>query len=231
MARISNSQLEEELNKKGFSLIDGSNYKNLNSEITIQCKNKHNIITSLNKFRHISFYCPECDKDVVFKNPRVVPEKTGYRILAFDQATERFGLSMFDDGKLVFYNLYTFTGDLSCRLMKIREWLKVILDAWKPDMIYMEDIQYQNNVLTFKVLAMLLGVVQELCYEKKIKHEIVSPNVWRKHNGICGRTRAEEKKVAKQLVEQKYGVKVSDDVAEAILIGRYGTMNSINWAF
>jgi hypothetical protein len=27
------------------------------------------------------------------------------------------------------------------------------------------------------------------------------------------------------LVKEKYGVKVSDDVAEAILIGRYGAMN------
>ena len=41
----------------------------------------------------------------------------------------------------------------------------------------MEDIQYQNGVLTFKVLAMLLGVVQTACAAAKVPFEVVSPNV------------------------------------------------------
>ena len=42
----------------------------------------------------------------------------------------------------------------------------------------MEDIQYQaNGILTFKVLAMLLGVLQELCSENNIEFEAVAPNV------------------------------------------------------
>ena len=42
----------------------------------------------------------------------------------------------------------------------------------------MEDIQYQQNgILTFKVLAMLLGVIQVICTDKNIPFEVVSPNV------------------------------------------------------
>jgi hypothetical protein len=42
----------------------------------------------------------------------------------------------------------------------------------------MEDIQYQQNgILTFKVLAMLLGVVQTCCAAAHIPYEAVSPNV------------------------------------------------------
>lgn len=42
----------------------------------------------------------------------------------------------------------------------------------------MEDIQYQQNgILTFKVLAMLLGVTETACAEKDIPFEVVSPNV------------------------------------------------------
>lgn len=41
----------------------------------------------------------------------------------------------------------------------------------------MEDIQYQNGILTFKVLAMLLGVLQEVLTAHKIPFEVVSPNV------------------------------------------------------
>lgn len=88
----------------------------------------------------------------------------------------------------------------------------------------MEDIQYQNGILTYKVLAMLLGVIQTICSEKEIPFECVSPNVWRKYAGTCGKTRREEKMLSVAVVKEKYNIKVSDDVAEAILIGRYGVM-------
>ena len=88
----------------------------------------------------------------------------------------------------------------------------------------MEDIQYQNGVLTFKVLAMLLGVVQTCCAEHNIEFEVVSPNVWRKYAGTNGKNRREEKMLSIAVVRDKYGITVSDDVAEAILIGRYGAM-------
>ena len=41
----------------------------------------------------------------------------------------------------------------------------------------MEDIQYQNGILTFKVLAMLLGVVQTACERLNVPFEVVAPNV------------------------------------------------------
>lgn len=89
----------------------------------------------------------------------------------------------------------------------------------------MEDIQYQSNgILTFKVLAMLLGVIQTSCAEHNIPFEAVSPNVWRKYAGTNGANRREEKMLSVAMVKEKYNIKVSDDVAEAILIGRYGAM-------
>ena len=88
----------------------------------------------------------------------------------------------------------------------------------------MEDIQYQQNgILTFKILAMLLGIIQELCCENNIEFEAVSPNVWRKYAGTNGKNRREEKMLSVAKVKEKFGVSVSDDVAEAILIGVYGT--------
>jgi hypothetical protein len=45
------------------------------------------------------------------------------------------------------------------------------------DFIVMEDIQYQNGLITFKILAMLLGIVEEVCGENNIPYEVVSPNV------------------------------------------------------
>ena len=73
----------------------------------------------------------------------------------------------------------TFSGDMIHRLIKIKKFIEeVVIPQWKPDFIVMEDIQYQQNGLTtYKVLAMLLGLIQVQLVEQGIKYEVVSPNV------------------------------------------------------
>ena len=225
MSRLSTDKIKEELATKHFTLLDDSNYTTLNSPIVIQCEHGHKIEVSMNDFRRPSFVCPCCDKSISFINPKNVPPKTGYRVIAFDQATEHFGLSIWDDSKLVFYSLYTFTGDVISRLTKIKSFINdIVIAAWQPDFIIMEDIQQQYGaVLTYKILAMLLGVIEVTCTENKIPYEVVSPNVWRKYAGTCGKNRKEEKLLSVAVVKNKYNITVSDDIAEAILIGLYGT--------
>lgn len=225
MARLTHQQIYEEVQSAGYELVDDSKYTNMQSRIIIKCPQGHLIETCLADFRHPSFTCPVCDKDVHFVNPSVVPFKgDAYRIIAFDQATEKFGLSIFDDGQLVFYSLYTFSGDMLSRLTKIKKFVSdIVLKEWKPDFVMMEDIQYQKNgILTFKVLAMLLGIIQVSCSEVDVPFEAVSPNVWRKYAGTAGKDRRQEKLLSVAVVKEKYDIKVSDDVAEAILIGHYG---------
>ena len=224
MGRLSVDQIKLEVEAKGFKLIDASNYTNMNSIITVECNKGHKTEVSFADFRAPSFTCPQCDKGIKFINPAVVPQKKGYRVIAFDQATENFGLSIFDDGELVFFNLYTFTGRVNQRLAQIKKFIEtIVIDQWQPNYIVFEDIQYQYGaVLTYKILAMLLGVIETLCTEKNIPYEVVSPNVWRKYAGTCGKTRLQEKQLSVIMVKEKYGVRVNDDTAEAILIGRYG---------
>ena len=227
MGKLSHQQIYDEVAAQGYELVDDSKYTSLNSNIIIRCPQGHLIETSLANFRRPSFTCPVCDKDIKFVNPSVVPQKKGYRVIAFDQATENFGLSIFDDNQLVFYSLYTFSGDVANRLTKIKKFIsEIVLPLWQPDYIVMEDIQYQYGaVLTYKILAMLLGIIEVCCVEVGVKYEVVSPNVWRKYAGTAGKSRREEKMLSVAIVKEKYGVKVTDDVAEAILIGRYGAMN------
>lgn len=94
MARLTHEQIKAEVEKLGYILLDDSQYSTLNSLITVQCEHNHKIEVSLNDLRRPSFVCPCCDKSIQFINPRTVPQKTGYRIIAFDQATEHFGLSI-----------------------------------------------------------------------------------------------------------------------------------------
>lgn len=127
MGRLSIDQIKLEVEAKGFKLIDASNYTNMNSIITVECSKGHRTEVSFADFRAPSFTCPQCDKGIKFINPSVVPQKKGYRVIAFDQATENFGLSIFDDGELVFFNLYTFTGRVNQRLAQIKKFIETIV--------------------------------------------------------------------------------------------------------
>lgn len=224
MGRLSLEQIREEVAAKGYKLVDATGYTNMQSEIVVECSKGHQTRVSFADFRSPSFTCPKCDASIKFNNPDVVPQKVGYRVIAFDQATEHFGLSIFDDGKLVFFHLYTFAGTVAKRLAQIKKFVRdIVIKEWKPDYIVMEDIQYQYGaVLTYKILAMLLGVIEVECTEAEVPYEVVSPNVWRKYAGTAGKTRLQEKQLSVAVVKEKYGVRVNDDVAEAILIGRYG---------
>lgn len=229
MAALTKQQVEVEVSNKGFTLTDASQYKNLSSPITVRCNKGHLFNTTLNEVRAVSFCCPQCESRLGIKISKTVPVKQlgTRRIIAFDQATENFGLSIFDNGELVFCQLYRFSGDVMSRLVKIRKFLQdIVISGWKPDRIIMEDIQFQvgnygQGVLTFKILAMLFGIIQELMKENNIPCEAVAPNVWRKYAGTCGKNRQEEKVLSKALVKKIYGIDVIDDVAESILIGRY----------
>lgn len=229
MAKLSNEQIAEEIKGKGYKLIDASSYENLESIITIQCSEGHIIETNLKSVRHHSFECPFCaSKDMKLELPRGVPQKNGYRIIAFDQATENIGMSIWDNGKLVYFDLFKFTDKILVnRLMKIQRLLEeVAIPIWKPDFLVFEDIQQQGpNVLTFKILSMLLGICEVTAAKYGVEYSTVAPSKWRSGTNIVGggKQRIQQKKLAVQKVEELTGFKVTDDVAEAILIGKYAS--------
>ena len=88
----------------------------------------------------------------------------------------------------------------------------------------MEDIQLQgqtNNVTTYKALAEVIGVLEELCCELKIPHEIIHSQTWKSTLNIKGRDRATQKRNAQAYVAAAYEKKVSQDESDAICIGTH----------
>lgn len=220
MAKLSEEKIIDEIESKGFIVLELDNYETIRSPILIKCQNNHILETNLFSFRKESFRCPKCDGGEV-KFTSIPPEKSGYRILALDNATEKMGISIYDNGKLVYYQLLTFSGNFDSRIAKIFEVVtNVMIMNWKPDYIVMEDIQYQNNYQTYKKLAMLLGVLTVAAKTAKIDYRVIAPVQWRSHYQITGK-RDEIKAKAVKLVNTMYNINVIDDVAEAILIGHY----------
>ena len=225
MAKLNEQEIKGILDSKGLICLDIDKYSNLDTILTFKCKNNHTLEASIRSVRNAHFKCPECEgqASIGIVNNIQPPPKTGYRIVAIDNATKNAGVSIFDDNKLTFYHLYQYDGDTITRMVNNRQFLEnVVIDLWQADMIVIEDIQYQNNnIMTFKTLAMLLGSSLVSCAAKHIKVETVLSKVWRSNFMIGGKTRIEQKKQAIDKVKLMYGIDVVDDIAEAILLGKY----------
>ena len=91
-----------------------------------------------------------------------------------------------------------------------------------------------NNVQTFKILAEIFGVTQEYLAEQGHSYQIVSSNTWKSQLKIKGTKRDEQKRNAQAYVLENYGIKVTQDEADAICIGTCVIKNrkkpDLNWS-
>lgn len=141
-------------------------------------------------------------------------------LLSFDQASKTTGWAVFKDGKLQDYGKFTLEDEnIGVRLMKFRIKVEELIDTYSPDEVVFEDIQEQNNILTFKVLAQVQGVMMELLNFLKIPYTIILASTWKSTLGIKGKTRPEQKRNAQQYVLNHYEVKATQDESDAICIG------------
>lgn len=146
-------------------------------------------------------------------------------ILALDQASRTTGYAVFQEGKLIASGTFTYDdSDFSLRLVKIRNKVISLIEEYNINKILLEDIQLQgqtNNVTTYKALAEVLGVLEELARELNIPHELVHSQTWKSTLGIKGRDRATQKRNAQAFITEVYGLKVSQDQSDAICIGTH----------
>lgn len=221
---ISRASVLETLKQKGFECTNISDYKVLDTPLHLICPQGHEITTTFRTARDERFKCYACEGkeslgSLIFSTEP--PAKSGKRIVAIDNATNHAGIAVFDGGRLVHHELKAFSGSTIERLLENRHYLQdTIIKKWKPDFVVLEDIQCQQNIKVFKILAMLLGSTITTLKDYDIMQELVPSAKWRAHFMIHG-NRIEDKAQAIDKVMQMYGFVVSDDVAEAILLGKY----------
>ena len=148
------------------------------------------------------------------------------RLLALDQASVTSGWSVWEDNKLVQYGKFTFDdADIGVRLNKIRKYVKELVVEYEVDEVAFEDIQMQankgNNVHTHKILAEVIGVLEELFTEIKVPYSIIPSATWKSTLGIKGADRTAQKKNAQLYVLNTYGIKATQDECDAICIGAH----------
>lgn len=157
------------------------------------------------------------------------------KLLALDQSSKVTGVAIFEDGKLYKYDKIDLDGELPYRLMLLRNRIKDIITTEGITEVVIEDIQMQsnvaNNVETYRTLAEVRGVLEELFQEMKIPCTIVLAGTWKSKLGIRGRARAEQKRAAQDYIVANYGIKPIQDICDAICIGDYMTQSKgFDWA-
>lgn len=232
MAKFKIEDLREEALAQNWELIS-TEYKNLDTDLEYKCPKGHTVYFSYKKIRK-GYICPVCKEfngstEMEISEKPISKPKDTYRILSFDQSSKVNGYSIFDNDRLIKYGVNEIKGkDAPVRFAKVREWVRYMIDIWKPDLVIIEDIQLQTNekdgtkgVITFKILAELIGVLETFFVENNIEYQLANVSTWRNAEQIKGRTRSDRKRSAQIRVKKCYDIDVVDDIADAILIGRY----------
>lgn len=191
-----------------------------------KCPNDHENYYTMEYWRRHK-ECPICKSNKYYQMNDTAPRSKGFRILAFDQASITSGWSAFDDGELIKFGHWTSDGANSTdKIMKTKRWIANMIQTWKPDLVVFEDIQLQKfdggeAVITYKKLAHLQGVLENYCYENGYIYKIVPAATWRSYNEVKGKSRSDKKKSAQFIVKELYDLNVTQDEADALLIGRW----------
>lgn len=161
------------------------------------------------------------------------------KILAIDASTHSTGYAIGQQSKLQEHGcIEVKSGDVIKRIIKMRDqFSKILLKNNDINKIVMQEVRPQYNSHTNKVLMWLQAVIVVAAYQinAKIEFEFVQAVEWRAALKIKqGRSikREQLKPQDIQYVENKYGIKVNDDEADAICIfDAYWQKfdNELNW--
>lgn len=145
------------------------------------------------------------------------------KVLALDQSSRVTGYAVFDNNQLVTSGTFVTDDErFGHRLLEIRKTIQSMIDTYSIDHLVFEDIQLQQQgVTTYRALAEVIGVCEELATELNIPYTIVPSVTWKSTLGIKGKGRPEQKRNAQAFVVNTYNKKVTQDESDAICIGTH----------
>ncbi len=154
------------------------------------------------------------------------------RLLALDQASHITGYSIFEDKTPIKISHFNAKGtDFADRLVSIKQQVDALIKEYNIDTVAIEDIQLQQNkvqnVKTFKMLAEVLGVLEEYLQEIKMEYYVIPPIKWKATLKIAGLGRTAEKAAAQKYVKDTYGIICTEDEADSVGIATH-IIKSIN---
>lgn len=145
------------------------------------------------------------------------------RVCGIDASTNKTGISLFIDGEYSGHMLIDLhkIKDSNIRVPKMMQEIKNILDYYKPDIIVMEECLLKTNIATVKLLSYLAGAIISWAADNQVEFRFQLPSEWRKRVEIVQGPKTPREKLKQEaidMVKEKFGIDVTDDEAEAVLI-------------
>lgn len=149
------------------------------------------------------------------------------KIIGIDASTNKTGISIFVDGKYEAHTLIDLhkIKNSNERIPKMMLAICDYIGQHHVDKIIMEESMMTNNISTVKMLSNLAGAIMYYAAVNGIEFELVLPTAWRKKIGLSQSNKIKRdvlKAEAVLAVKQEYGLCVTDDEAESLLICRSG---------
>jgi crossover junction endodeoxyribonuclease RuvC len=145
------------------------------------------------------------------------------RVLALDQSSKITGWCLMNDNEYNSSGIMKVNEDLDTveRLLLMNKEIINLIDRVKPNIVLIEDTQYQQNASAFRTLSQLQGVIMAYLFKLNLPFYIIPATAWKSYCGIKGKKRVEQKKNTQIFVKEKYGLDVSEDESDAIGICTY----------
>lgn len=146
-------------------------------------------------------------------------------------SSSKTGLSLFIDGEYaghVLIDLHKIK-DSDERIRKMMREIKKQLEIYKPDLIVMEECLMTNNIKTVKILSYIAGTIILWADENRVEFRFQMPTEWRRRVGIKQNKNIKRetlKQEAIDMVKEKFGLDVTDDIAESALLAYSVTVNN-----
>lgn len=207
--------------KLGVVILNIGEYQNKDSHLDCACKRGHIIEGSVDYLLKTNFECLEC----LNVEATEIVDTTPF-FLSLDAASYITGLSIFNrEGQMLEHRTLNLDKrmDFFTRLKDLKQTIEQIITENKIQCVILEDIQYQQNPVLFKKLAMLQGVLRYTIVEElQVPLITAMADEWRSYNHIYGTKRQEQKKAAMERARTIFQEDIPEDESESIFLGYYG---------
>ena len=184
--------------KLGVDILNINDYLNKDSVIKCSCSSHGHIIEdTVDHLLKTNFECIEC----MHLKAVDVKDTTPF-FLSLDAASYVTGMSLFNkEGQLLGHKTFSIDKkkDFFERVEELKREIEKIVRENNIQCVILEDIQYQQNPVLFKKLAMLQGVLRyTIIKDLKVQLITAMADEWRAYNHIYGSKRQEQKDAAIQ---------------------------------
>ena len=148
------------------------------------------------------------------------------RILGCDASSKLIGCVLLgaDDGVPITIMLHGgLANDFEKRMEVLFFLMKDILMLHKPDIVYIEQAAYIQNIKATLMIDASINMIRATCIEAHIPYQIIDIKAWKK--SVLGNGNASKTQIM-DFAKAKIGVELDDnqDLADAFCVATYGMM-------